>query len=306
VTIRISNPITWKGVSYRPGDIATLSAGDERSFISVGYGVAVDGGTQPTGPTTGAPTAAAVGGEYGDAVQRIAVPSYFYATWYNAPGGPHAWERMQAAAPYTSLCIVNDGSGPGTAKNADYVTQVARAKAAGLTVLGYVRTDYTATPTSAAKAQIDQHYAWYGVAGIFLDEADNPQGGTLAATLAYYADLSAYIKARGGTVIINPGQPSIDEGLMQCCDVVLNYENTAANYAAAQFPAWTVNYPARRFWHVIHTVADVAQRDTLLDQTRANRAGLVYLTTDSLPNPYDTLPADPFWSGLVTRIRSGQ
>lgn len=241
----------------------------------------------------------------GDYIQRLAVPSYFWASWYTAGGG--AWARMQAAAPVADICVVNVGSGPGAAADTDFQTQAKLAKAAGMTVLGYVRTNYTAVAASTVKSQVDQHYAWYGVDGIFFDEADNPIGGTISTTLAYYADLYAYVKAKGGTVVINPGQPSIDEGLMASCDVVMNYENSAANYGSAQFPAWTVNYPSRRFWHVIYGVTDLAQRDSLLAQSKARRAGYVYLTDDvfanpATDNPYDTLPPDPFWSGMVAAL----
>jgi hypothetical protein len=39
----------------------------------------------------------------------------------------------------------------------------------------------------------------------------------------------------------------------------------------------------------------------VLDQSVARRAGYVYITSDSLPNPWDALP--PYWKAEVAQIR---
>jgi hypothetical protein len=235
----------------------------------------------------------------GDAVQRIAVPSYIYPTY--AAGGD--WERMQSKAPYAEICIINPASGPGTSSGWDfdqYTIQTAHAKAAGLKVLGYVRTNYAAQPAATVKSEIDKYYSWYGVDGIFLDEAASAVG-----SVPYYADLYAYIKTKdvSSTVIINPGVSAIDEGYMATCDIVMNFENTATAYLSATFPAWTINYETKRFWHCVHTVDDETQRDALLSKSITNRAGYVYFTPDVAPNQYDTLPADPFWTNFVNSLK---
>lgn len=237
----------------------------------------------------------------GDAITRVAVPSYFWVTWYNAEGGNKSWERMQSAAPYCEIAVLNPASGPGDAPSTDWSTQVVRAQAAGLKILGYVSTGYAEVPLASIKAQIDRYYAWYNVDGIFLDESVPD-----AERQPRYKELYDYIKAkdgRGTTVVINPGTPAIDESYMAACDIVMNYESPAAAYASASFPAWTLNYPSRRFWHCLVDVTSTEQRDSLLATARARRAGYVYLTPDNGANPYDTLPPDPFWSGLINAVR---
>jgi hypothetical protein len=241
--------------------------------------------------------------EHGDYRVSIAVPSYFWVTWYNAPEGNHDWERLQAAAPVCKFVICNPASGPGDAVNADWQVQIRRAHAAGLKVLGYVRTDYAGIPLVSVKASIRKYFDWYGVDGIFIDEVP-----TSSVSLPYFGQLYDYVKnkSRDHTVILNPGTYAVDEAYMSCSDVVMNFEGPASAYSGITFPAWTINYPAHRFWHCIHDVADVTQRDSLIASARVNRAGLLYLTTDTAAsgaNPYDSLPANPFWQGTVDALR---
>jgi hypothetical protein len=43
------------------------------------------------------------------------------------------------------------------------------------------------------------------------------------------------------------------------------------------------------------------QRAITLSKQR--NAGWVYVTNDVLPNPWDTLPADPYWTKELDRIK---
>jgi hypothetical protein len=239
--------------------------------------------------------------------QRVAVPSYFWVTWYNPPTGDKSWERMQAAVPTQEFAIVNPNSGPDevAGQQTDWVHQITDAHAAGLKVYGYVRTIYTTKSAVTVKHEVDLYYSWYDVDGIFFDETSYEAG----AKQAYYADLYAYVKAktgRGRTVVINPGIPGIDETYMAAGDIVMNYEGPPGPYAGTTFPGWVSSYPASRFWHCIHDVTSEAQRDTLIGQMQAKNAGYIYLTPDSTVtgdlNPYNSLPADPFWANMLTTI----
>lgn len=232
----------------------------------------------------------------GDSITRIAVPSYFYPTYYNAVGGSHDWENLQAAAPTAELCIVNPSDGPGVSANSDYQTQLHRAVPAGLTVLGYVATNYGAIDLNTVKAQIDSHRLWYGVEGIFFDQCSSD-----AAKLPYYAELYAYVKDENpdAVVVINPGSPSVDENYMTVCDIVVNFENSSGIYGTTTFPSWTVNYPALRFWHIVYSIPDTTTRDSYVTKARQNRAGYIYLTDLA---GYVSLPTD--WTGLVTQVVS--
>lgn len=224
--------------------------------------------------------------------QRIAVPSYFY------PGA--LWGRLIVAAPTVGLAIINPDSGPGAVPNADYVAQVAKARAAGITVLGYVYTGYGNRAQSAVLADIGRYYSWYGVDGVFLDEAS-----TDCARLPYYRALHADIKSRGGAakVVLNPGTQT-NECYMAAADILLTFENTYAVYNSGySAPAWVRNYPADRFWHLVYATGNAAQMQRAISLSKSRNAGWVYVTPDKLPNPWDTLPAQSYWSAELTAVR---
>lgn len=246
--------------------------------------------------------------EIGDSVQKVAVPSYFYATWFNPdPAGPYyvsnpdgEWERMQAAAPAVKYVILNPASGPGDAKSTDWATQIRRAQAAGLHVLGYVTTSYGAKSRAAVVAEIDRYINWYKIDGVFFDEVSSEK-----AKQPHYASLFNASRNRAlpmYPIVINPGVDP-DESYMQACDIVANFEGSQADYVARIPTQWEINYPSNRFWHIVYGVTHV---DDVLTLTRRRRAGLIYLTPDVLGedyNPYNTLPPEDFWDTVLTHVR---
>lgn len=269
------------------------------------------------------PAASAAAGEQ----QRVAIPSYFYPeTQFSTD---KYWSQMESASPTVGLAVINPDSGPGAAPNADYADQVASSEAAGLDVIGYVYTSYANTSPdangdrtrtlAAAKADIDRYYAWYGASGldgIFLDEvttaagpdtnsctAANPSGA--ANPYPYYEELYGYIKAKGGKVVLNPGtHPS--ECYMRASDIVVNFESAHATYANdyPANPAWVSDYAPSRFWHLVYGSSGEAEmrQDVALSQQR--HAGWVYVTPDGLPNPWDSLPTEPYWGSELSAVNA--
>ncbi len=211
--------------------------------------------------------------------QRIATPSYFYP-------GPF-WTRMEKALPKQSTVIVNPSSGPGGAIDQNYAARVERNRAASLTVLGYVYTDYGRRPSAAVKSDIDKYYSWYGVDGIFFDQASTD----CSHARSYYKDLYGYVNDKGGRVVLNPGTQT-NECYLAVANIVVNFEDTYANYASDSYsqPEWVSKYPATRFWHLVHTAATEARMRDAVRLSRERNAGFVYVTPDTLPNPWDTLP----------------
>jgi len=270
ISVAVSTPV--------PGMMLTATSG-----VSAGWAFSVTGMPSATPPFLG------------DAIQRLAIPSYFYPTFFNPTG---YWQQMQSAAPYASICVINPGSGPGGSSNSDYVTQTKLAQAAGMKVLGYVHTSYTGVTLGAIEAQIDSYYGWYSVDGIFVDEVS-----TSPVNQPYYLSVYNYVKGKAGSdiVVVNPGTVP-DESYMAACDIMCNCEVDLGTYRVRAAAAWEVNYPSSRFWHIIYSVLTAAQRDEVLTLSRNFRAGYVHITNDGDPNPYDTIPADPYWSGLVTQI----
>lgn len=239
--------------------------------------------------------------DVGDANQRIAWPAYVHPLLSGSQG--NYWDRALKFAPQVEILIANIDAvgGPGTTVNSDYTTAIEKAKASGVTVLGYVDTSYTARASATVTNEVSLWRSLYPtVDGIFFDQVSvNP------VDVPYYQTLYNFVKGAFPTttrrlVVLNPGVFT-DEAYMACCDVIMNFENTPANYRIKFAPAWERKYPARRFWHVVHSIASLTEMREMIALSRRYRAGYVYLTDDTLsPSPFDTLPNDPFWVEQVT------
>jgi hypothetical protein len=220
--------------------------------------------------------------------QSIGAIPYFYAI--TSPG--NLWDLTVDKAPTVSTMIL---SGPSI--RPEKLTLVNRAKDAGIKVLGYVYTSYGDRSITAVKADIDTHYSYYGVDGIFLDQVDNTGNST---DLAYYTNLYYYIKAKptGGIVALNPGA-STKEAYAAIADHIMVFESTPAKYRTRSNPDWETLYPASLFWHAIHScpAADVSE---MLSLSRERNAGMIYITDDLMPNPYDALPT--YWDSFVSSV----
>lgn len=234
--------------------------------------------------------------------QQAAIPAYIYPDYGNPSG---AWNRMIAAAAQTGFVVINPSDGPGSRLNSDYATQVYAAQAAGIKVIGYVRTNYTAFTEAIVEADIDSYYAWYNVDGIMVDEVT-----TAAGTQSYYQDLHDYIKGKPGAalVVLNPGTPP-DESYMTACDICGTAELDLGNYRKRTAASWESSYAPDRFWHIIYACGWSDQPDGGLAQLRealtlsqSYGAGYVWITSDTEPNPYDTIPADPYWPAFISAL----
>ena len=172
-----------------------------------------------------------------------------------------------------------------------------RSQAAGLTILGYVHTSYGARPDAEIKAEIDAYATWYLVDGIFFDEAS-----TDCARQGYYAGLTAYARQRTSShravrTALNPGTQT-NECYLSVADVIVTFEGDATTYQRSYAaPSWVANYPHSRFWHLVYNVSTAQQMRTIVQLSKERGAGWVYVTPDTLPNPWDTLPTGSYWSG---------
>lgn len=228
---------------------------------------------------------------------RILVPLYAYPSWY-APAA-YVWDDVAAAAARVPVtAIVNPDSGPGGGPpNSDYAHGLAELRAAGVALLGYVATGYGARPAADVKADIDLYDAYFDVAGIFLDEADNTTNG-----LAYYADLHAYIHSRSNLhdVVLNPGIGTAEEYFSApAADAAVIYE-VGAGWSNHVVAAYVSNHPPGRFAVLLYDIAGESAMRAAVDLAVRRGIGQVYVTDDAGANPWDTLPA--YWSNLVDYV----
>jgi hypothetical protein len=168
----------------------------------------------------------------------------------------------------------------------NYSAGIARLKNAGIKVLGYVATGYTARVESAAREDIDRWRMWYPeVEGIFFDEMSNKLGQE-----AYYRSVDAYAKSKGFDYTVgNPGADT-KPAYVGVVDMILVYENAGLR----SLPTWHKSYPRERFGVISYSVSTP---DMEYLRSARETVGFVYMTNDALPNPWDSLP--PYFSDMV-------
>jgi hypothetical protein len=217
--------------------------------------------------------------------QSIAIPDYTYpsSTW---DGG---------ATPPVSVLTANVDSGPGTTQNSQYVTAIDQAKAAGITVLGYVWTNYGAEPTATVEAEVNTWQSLYGVTSIFFDGA-----ATRASEESYYETISNYVHAASGAIVmLNPGAVPA-EGYMNFADIINIFEDDAASYDSFTPPSWVSDYSPSRFSNIVYGVQGESAMQGVLSRSESLGAGYVYITNGNLPNPYNGLPS--YWADETALI----
>ena len=86
--------------------------------------------------------------------------------------GRKEWQRLfEAASKVEITAIVNPSSGPGAERNLDYAAIFTEASNRGITLLGYVSTDYGRRPQPEIKNDIDTWIRFYPqIRGFFFDQ----------------------------------------------------------------------------------------------------------------------------------------
>ena len=221
--------------------------------------------------------------------QRIVIPAYSY------PSPTALWDGGIAAADAVQFMIANPADGPGVIADSNYVAVLERVKASGIRVMGYVDTRYGERPVALVKADVDAWESLYGVTDAFLDQtASSPH------ELPYYLEIGDRIRMTPGAVVMFNSGNNVDEHYLHVADILNIFEGSRSAYAAFKPAEWTDAYPRSRFSHLIYDVPDEAGLDAVLRQSVAQRAGYVYVTSETLPHPWGALP--PYWDAEVARI----
>ncbi len=229
---------------------------------------------------------------------ELLVPAYFYP----AGQGLHYWnELILAASRVRIIAIMNPSSGPGVQMDPAYRAIADRARAAGVTVIGYVATGFGSRPAEEVSADLIRYSDYYLLDGVFVDEMSNDGS---AASLAFYSSIYAQVKASGPShhIIGNPGVNPHESYLSEhCADALIAFEQNQEAYQRYQAPRWMTGRAPQSIGHLVYRVPSLGAARRLLDRSAQSGAGLVYFTDDDLDNPWDTLPT--YWHGLVSEIQ---
>lgn len=197
---------------------------------------------------------------------------------------PRELTRLVHEGHRPQMVVVNPDSGPGAARSHAYIAAVDLLQGAGVRVLGYVPTGYGWRPQQAVLDDVDRYRSWYGVDGIFFDEAASG-----AELVGHYRALARAARGDGARLIVlNPGVPPAP-GYFDLADVVVTFEGNYEAYRAAMRdePASLGGQPRDRVAHLVYG----ATRAQALNALEGSEAGYLYATSGALPNPWRTLPA---------------
>lgn len=298
-----------------PADITYPGCGDKIGPEVAAAAIAASISSQYGSPTATA-TAVPAPGSLGS--QQLAIASYI-----DPLADPDAWTRLVGySANKVSVLVANVVNGPDSTINTNWKTVIDQAAASGKTVLGYVRTGYLGVSqqqfrtrlgstnladwTAQIEQDVDLWYNLYGdsIGGIFFDEGWNDCGpDNVYANL--YSHINRYTKSKhaGAFTVVNPGatMPQCFEDSM---DTLLTFENSYGAYTTSYVDNGWASSDVRKIWHIIYGVPeDKVSEVAALALSRG--AGLVEITNDIQPNPYDNLPADSYLQSQMSAVAGG-
>jgi len=251
--------------------------------------------------------------------QQIAIASYI-----NPLGDPTAWTRLLTYdTQKVSVLVANILNGPDYLVEPNWKSVIDQAANQGKKIIGYVRTGYLGVSqqkfttrlgsndladwTSQIEQDVDKWYELYGsnLGGIFFDE-----GWPECGPNNIYADLYKYInnytkrKHPGAFTVLNPGSP-----MAQCyedtMDTLLTFESSYESYQNSFVPNdWTPKDP-RKIWHIIYRVPQ-DKIATVAALALSRNAGLIEITDDDNPNPYDNLPNEAYMQAVISAVSGGK
>jgi hypothetical protein len=281
-----------KSVDTVPGEPASASprAIPSRAVAGDEGGSAIVAGNAP-------PPKEAAGGLPAHMVRRLRllVPAYIYPD----AEGRKAWRKLIAAASKVDLvAVVNPNSGPGSARNSDYIALIADAGTHGVKLVGYVSTEYGERTPAEVKRDIDRWVQFYPqVAGFFLD-----QQSCEARRSAYYVELRAYAKdrLRDALVITNPGG-ICDKSFpaWRTSDVTCVFSNNQG-FGTFELPAEFKVYEPSRFAALAYKIADVETMRAMIEDAILKRIGYIYITDAAPAHQWERLPG--YWEAEVEAV----
>src|SRR5487761_1491217 len=114
----------------------------------------------------------------------VIVPLYPYL-------GPMWQDLLQAKQAHPSvpvIAVINPSNGPGSYQDPNILQGVSALQAAGITVVGYIYTQYASRSLSSIESDVNAYKNFYGLSGVFFDQMSNVPGYEW-----YYSTLTSYV-----------------------------------------------------------------------------------------------------------------
>jgi hypothetical protein len=226
---------------------------------------------------------------------RLLVPVYIYP----AGDGLNEWQRLiNAASKVQIVAIVNPNSGPGDERNLDYAAVFTEAKSHGITLVGYISTNYGKRPKADVRKDIDTWIRFYPqIRGFFFDQ--QPPDGRDAAK---FVELRDYAKQKfpDSLVITNPG---VLCDAMYLALAVSNVTCVFANFQGFdqfELPPKFQVYDPSRFAALPYNISNADTMRTMVKDAIIKRIGYLYVSDARPPVLWDKLPV--YWEEEVDAV----
>ena len=220
----------------------------------------------------------------------VIVPLFTYPT---SPTWNEVIQAKLANPSVPIIAIINPDSGPGVVQDSNYKQGIDALRSAGITVLGYVYTQYAQRSLVSAEADINTYHEWYNISGILFDEMSNVIGNE-----NYYSTLSSYAKSLGYVLTAgNPGT-SVPASYIGTVNILNIYENQGLPLTSS-LATWTSAYSKQNFAMVSYGVDST---NSSYEASASNYVSWIYITNANLPNPYDVLP--PYFASEVAALNA--
>lgn len=87
-------------------------------------------------------------------------------------------------------------------------------------------------------------------------------------------------------------------------DTLMTFENNYNIYTTGYVAnTWTA-IDTRKIWHIIYNVSE-SEAAAVAALAKQRGAGLIEITDDNLPNPYDNLPSDAYMQKVLNAVAGG-
>ncbi len=223
------------------------------------------------------------------------VPAYIYPSG----DGRKEWQRLfDAASKVEIVAIANPNSGPGDERNVDYSAIFTEAANRGITLVGYVSTDFGKRPHAEIKKDVDTWVRFYPqIRGVFFDQ--QPREGRYAVQ---FAELGDYVKRKlhDPLVITNPGilcdEAYLAQAVSNVTCVFVNYQG----FEQFELPASFKAYDPSRFAAMPYNIPDAETMRNVVRDAIIKRIGYVYVSDAKPPNQWGKLPA--YWEAEVDAV----
>jgi hypothetical protein len=216
------------------------------------------------------------------------------------------------------VVVINPEGGPGISYDPNIATEVKDMQAAGISVIGYVPTNWGERGIPSIESDMLIYLNWYGVTGIYLDQMPNWNYNSPSGTWyyggpngefipAYFATLSQYGKSIGMTQVVANSGADVPTDFIGSVNTIGIFENaylpslslSAGWTSIAGLGGWHASYSKSNFMFFSYAIPSL---DPAYLLGVSNYVGYLYITNGTGTAPYNTL--SPYFDQIISLLAS--